>query len=142
PCAPSPRAPPSCVPPPYAPPPYAPPPCAPPPPTWSPCAPRSRAAGRRRLRLDARQRQPIHVDPAVAHDPVQVRPGHAAGRADLADLLAGVDGVAPGDRRLAQVEIRGHEAGAVVDVDDVAAEEEFVDDAHDAPRGRVDRRAD
>src|SRR5690606_22782221 len=97
---------------------------------------------RRRLLLDAGERQPVHADPAVAYDPVQVRPGHAPGRADLSDLLPGLDRVALGDRHLAEVEVRGHESGAVVDVDDVPAEEELVDDAHDAAGGRVDRRAD
>src|SRR5690606_11767923 len=102
----------------------------------------ARAAGRERLLLDPRERQPVDADVAVAHDPVEVRPGHAPGRADLSDLLPGLDRVALGDVDFAEVEVRGHEPGAVVDVDDVPAEEELVDDAHDPTGGRVDGRAD
>jgi predicted glycogen debranching enzyme len=40
------------------------------------------------------QRGPVHGVAAVAHDPVEVRPGDAAGGADAADDLAGLHGVA------------------------------------------------
>jgi hypothetical protein len=53
--------------------------------------------------------------PAVAHDPVQVRSGHAARRADATDDLAGLNRIALLYVLPAQVQVAGDETGAVVD---------------------------
>ena len=76
--------------------------------------------------------------------PVQVRGGDATGGADEADFLTALDGVTDSDFGEAHVEVAGHQAIAVIDVDDVAGEEEAVDQGdHAAVRGvdRVARRA-
>ena len=72
---------------------------------------------------------------------MQVRRGNAAGGADEADLLAAFDGVADGDLGEAHVEVAGHDAIAMIDVDDVAGEEEAVDQRHHAAIRGVDRVA-
>ena len=50
--------------------------------------------------------------------------------------------VADVDERLAEVQVAGGEAAAVIDVHDVPAEEEVVDERDDAVVRRTDGRAD
>jgi hypothetical protein len=69
---------------------------------------------------------------------MQVRPGHAAGRPDQADNLSAGDGVPCGHECLAEVEVRGDQTAAVIDVDDIAREKEVVDQRDDAAIGSPD----
>jgi hypothetical protein len=90
-----------------------------------------------RVRGQCEEAQRIDGDPAVAHHPVQVRPGHAAAGADAPDRLPGRHGVAHGHVLPAQVEVRAHETLAVIEVDHVARQVELLDQRDDASRGGV-----
>src|SRR5690606_12115283 len=64
--------------------------------------------------------QRVDLSPVAAHFEMQVRAGRIAGRADLADHLAGAD-LGPGSRLdAAQVGVEGAQAVGVLDLDVVA----------------------
>src|SRR5436309_856120 len=63
---------------------------------------------------------------------MQVRAGHAAGRADAPNDLAALDRITHHDERAAQVKIDGHQTLTVMHVDRYAAVEEIPDERHDA----------
>src|SRR5688572_809673 len=72
---------------------------------------------------------------------MQVRTGHSSGGADKADLLPARHRVANGDQLLREMEVGAREAGAVIDVHDVAAVEEGINYPDDAPVRRPHRGA-
>ena len=76
-----------------------------------------------------------------AHLEVEVRPGRAAGRADLADRGPGVDRGALGRLDPAQVRVARHHAAAMVDLDHVAVAAHPPAERHDPGAGRHDRGA-
>src|SRR4051812_49000750 len=63
---------------------------------------------------------------------MQMRPRHASRGADPTDELAAFHRVTDGDQWLAQVEVRGDDARAVIDVHHAAGEKERVDEDDDA----------
>src|SRR2546425_1775702 len=63
---------------------------------------------------------------------MQVRAGHAAGRADAPNDLAALDRITHHDERAAQVKIDGHQTLTVMHVHRDAAVEEIPDERHDA----------
>ena len=104
--------------------------------------PRLAHAALRRLRRRRRQKQRRIDEVRVErHAEVQVRPGHAPGRPDLADHRARRDALARVHADCAQVAVHGDETRAVIEDHRVAVEEEVarIDDA--AIRRRVHRRA-
>jgi hypothetical protein len=72
---------------------------------------------------------------------VQVRAGDAAGRADVAQHLTGLQFLADLHADLREVAIHRHQALAVIDEHIVAIEEIFTDVDHLARQWRLDRRA-
>src|SRR5439155_4662751 len=85
--------------------------------------------------------QRIHGGSVDAHLEVEVRAEAMAGAADVADHLALRHMRAAADREAGLVGIRGREAVAVVDDDDVSVALLPAGDDHRSGRGRVDRRA-
>ena len=114
---------------------------------WRSCGPLrfDDAAGRVALyhfRSSETRSSGIHGDRAVARGPMEVRAGHPSGRSDKSDLLSPHDRVADRHERLAEVEVRGDDSAAVVNVNDVAGEKEVVDERDDAAVRRAHRLSD
>ena len=78
------------------------------------------------------QTQRIDGERAVTSAPVEVRAGYSAGCAYEADLLPPRDSVTLRDEHFTEMEVARENAGAVIDVDHVSGEEEFVDQRDDA----------
>lgn len=78
---------------------------------------------------------------AISRTPVEMWTGHAAGRANEADLLAALDGIPDRDECLGQVKVARNDASAMIDVHDVAGEEEIVHQRDYAPIGSNNRIA-
>ena len=57
-----------------------------------------------------------------------MRAGHSSCRSNEPDLLSSLYSIAHGHEWLAEMEIRGHDAGTVIDVNDIAGKEEVVDE--------------
>jgi hypothetical protein len=70
-----------------------------------------------------------------------MRAGHSSGRSDESDLLSPFDRITDCHKRFAEVEIRGDDTSAVVDVDDVAGKKEIVDERNDTAVCRTHRLA-
>ena len=70
-----------------------------------------------------------------------MRAGYAPGRADEADLLPPLDGVANSDERFAEMEIAGYDPSSMVDVNDVAGQKEIVDERNYAAIRGIHRLA-
>src|SRR5688572_17804651 len=73
---------------------------------------------------------------------MEMRTGYAPGRADEANLLPPLDCLAFGHVRPAEMKVSGHYAAAVIDVHDIAGEEESVHKRDHAAVCRNHRRAD
>jgi hypothetical protein len=72
---------------------------------------------------------------------MQVWPRHASRRANETNLLSTLDGVPNGNRRLREVKVARDDSAAVIDVHDVARQEEIVDECHDTTIRRAHRIA-
>src|SRR5689334_3003159 len=72
---------------------------------------------------------------------MEMRARHSTRSADDTNLLAALDGIADANRRLRQVEVACHHAGAMVDVHDIARQKEVVHEDHDSPVRRAHRIA-
>lgn len=70
---------------------------------------------------------------------MEVRAGHSSCGPNESDLLSPLYGIPHCDEWFAEVEIRGHDASAVIDVNDIAGQEEVVDERDDAAVGSVHR---
>src|SRR5690348_18132724 len=70
---------------------------------------------------------------AVSRAPVEMRASHTARGPHEANLLPALHGIPDGDERLGQMEVAGHDAAAMIDVHDIAGEEEIVHQRHHTP---------
>jgi len=100
------------------------------------------AVRRRRQQRVFQEAHAVHAMRAVAHDPVQVRTRDPAARPDTAYHLAPLDDVSHRHVLRAQMQVRRDEPGAVIQVDDAAAEIEFVDERYDSACRCAYRRTD
>jgi hypothetical protein len=73
---------------------------------------------------------------------MEVWAGHSSCRSDEPDLLSSLYSIAHGHECLAEVEIRGHDASSVIDVDDIAGQEEVVDERDDSAVRSIHRLTD
>ena len=73
---------------------------------------------------------------------MEVRAGHSSCGSNEPDLLSSLYSIAHGHECLAEMEIRGHDASSVIDVDDIAGQEEVVDQRDDSAVGSIHRLTD
>jgi len=81
----------------------------------------------------------IHSHRPVARTPVKMRSCHSPSRADETDLLTTLNGISRSDERLAQMEVRGDDTTAVIDVDDITRQKEIPHESDNTAIGRVNR---
>ena len=71
-----------------------------------------------------------------------MRACHSPGCTDETNLLSASNGVTLRDERATQMEVAGHDAGAVIDVNDISGEKEIRDKSHNTAIRCIYRRAD
>ena len=71
-----------------------------------------------------------------------MRSGHSPSRADATNLLSAGNGVTLFHQRATQMEVAGHDAGPMIDVDDIPREKEIRNKCNNTPIRCVYRRTD
>ena len=71
-----------------------------------------------------------------------MRPGHAPSCADETNLLSASNGVTLSYQRATQMEVACHDAGTVIDVDDISGEKEIRDKLDNTAIRCAHRRTD
>src|SRR6266705_792983 len=77
---------------------------------------------------DCNEIERIHGQRSVTSTPVQMRSGHSPSRSDETNLLSASNRVTLRNQRATQMKVAGHNAGTVVDVNNIPGEKEIRDE--------------